>query len=100
MGAQSFRHFSVEEALSHYETLRSERVNWITTTSDGPMKMRIYSDPRILPTILQKIREKGPLNVLGWKQLLANNPMSELPAYIETCQREGKRADAEKKVSL
>lgn len=81
--SELLKHFPVEDALSHYENFRSERVNWITASSDGPMKMLININPQILSVIQQKIRENGPLNVQGWKKLLATDPLSEISTYIE-----------------
>lgn len=81
--SELLKHFSVEDALSNYEKFRSERVNWITASSDGPMKMLINIDSQVLSAIYQKIRESGPLNVQGWKKLLANNLMKELLDYIK-----------------
>lgn len=81
--SELLKHFSVEDTLSHYEKLRSERVNWITTSSDEPMKMLITTDSQMLLAIQQKIRENGPLNVQGWKKLLATDPLSEISAYIK-----------------
>jgi 2-polyprenyl-6-methoxyphenol hydroxylase-like FAD-dependent oxidoreductase len=80
--SELLKHFSVEEALSHYEKFRSERVNWITASSDGPMKMLINVDSQMLLAIQQKIRENGPLNVQGWKKLLATDPLNEISMYI------------------
>ncbi len=77
------KHFSVEDALSHYEKFRTERVNWITASSDGSMKMLININEEMLSVIQQKIRENGPLNVQGWKKLLSTNPLTEISTYIE-----------------
>jgi hypothetical protein len=46
------------------------------------MKMLINVDSQVLSAIQQKIRENGPLNVQGWKKLLATNPLSEISEYI------------------
>ncbi len=81
--SELLKHFPVEDALSHYEKFRSERVNWITASSDGPMKMLINIDSQVLSAIQQKIRENGPLNVQGWRKLLATDPLSEISSYIE-----------------
>ena len=81
--SQLLKHFSVEDALHHYQEFRHERVNWISTSSDGPMKMLINVDMKILSTIQQNIRVNGPLNIQGWKKLLASNFVSELASYIE-----------------
>lgn len=87
--SELLRFFSVEDALWHYEKVRSERIKWITTSSDGPMKMLINLHPEMLPIIQQTIREKGPLNVQGWRLLLSANPLAELSTYIEK-ERAGK----------
>jgi 2-polyprenyl-6-methoxyphenol hydroxylase-like FAD-dependent oxidoreductase len=76
--------FSVEDALLHYKKFRHERVNWIITSSDGPMKMLININPQMLSTILEKIRENGPLNVQGWRKLLSTNPLTEISDYINS----------------
>ena len=81
--SEFLKHFPVEDALSHYEKFRSERINWITASSDGPMKMLININSQVLSAIQQKIRENGPLNVQGWKKLLATDPLSEIFTYIE-----------------
>lgn len=76
------KHFSIEEALKHFEKFRSERINWVTEFSDGPMKMLINLDAKQMTAIQQKIRENGPLNVQGWKKLLASDYVEEVTAYI------------------
>ncbi len=76
------QHCSIEKAFSQYAQLRSEPINWITTASDGPMKLLINLDQQKLPALYQKIRENGPLNVQGWRQLLARNPLQELSAHM------------------
>lgn len=81
--SELLKHFSVEHAFSHYEKFRSERVNWITASSDGPMKMLININEQTLSTIHQKIRKNGPLNVQGWKKLFSTNPLIEISEYIE-----------------
>lgn len=75
--------FSIPEAFSHYEKIRRERVDWVTASSDGPMKMLINVDQSKLPLIQQNIRENGPLNVQGWRKLLSTNPIKDLADYIE-----------------
>jgi 2-polyprenyl-6-methoxyphenol hydroxylase-like FAD-dependent oxidoreductase len=80
--SELLKQFSIDEALLHYEKFRSERVNWITASSDGPMKMIINTDASVLSVIQEKMRENGPLNVQGWRKLLATDPLAELSAYI------------------
>jgi 2-polyprenyl-6-methoxyphenol hydroxylase-like FAD-dependent oxidoreductase len=92
--SELLKHFSIKDALSHYEKFRNERINWITTSSDSPMKMLINMDSQILSAIQQKIRENGPLNVQGWKKLLAIDSLSELSSYIEK-QKNHKEQKAE-----
>ena len=81
--SELLKHFSVEDALSHYKKFRNERINWITASSDGPMKMLINMNEQMLSAIQQKIRENGPLNVQGWKKLLSTNPLTEISIYVE-----------------
>lgn len=81
--SELLKHFPVQEALSHYEKCRSERVNWITAASDGPIKMLTNIDAGIFSAIQQKIKENGPFNVQGWKQLLAVDPLQDIQRYIE-----------------
>lgn len=81
--SELFRHFSIPDALDHYREFRSERIHWITTSSDGPMKMLINIDSKMLSIRQQNIRENGPLNVQGWKKLLSINPITELDHYID-----------------
>jgi len=96
--SELFKNFSIEDALSHYAKFRVERVNWITASSDGPMKMLINIDSQVLSAIQQKIRENGPLNVQGWRKLLSSDPINEIRNYIaaqKSCdKREGVVATA------
>lgn len=81
--SELLKHFSIIDAFSHYKEIRSERIHWIAASSDGPMKMLINIDLKMLSIIQQNIRDNGPLNVQGWKKLLSNNPIRELSCYIE-----------------
>ncbi len=84
-------HFSVKEAFKHYESYRKQRVTWIVTSSDTPMKSLANSNSffKLLARDLF-IKFKGPLNVQGWRILLATDPIAELPAYIKECKAEQK----------
>lgn len=77
--------FPVVSALKYYEEYRHERVNWIVTASDTPMKS-INKTPSFLALCARNmyIRKKGPLNVLGWRQLLAHDPLQSLDTFIQS----------------
>lgn len=63
--------FSVREALERYRTERQQRVNWIMQTSDDSIKSFIKVTSRLSMMARNVfIKQKGPLNVLGWKHLL------------------------------
>jgi 2-polyprenyl-6-methoxyphenol hydroxylase-like FAD-dependent oxidoreductase len=81
--SELLRHFPVVDALSHYEKFRTERVNWVVASSDGPIKMLINTDSQMLSALYKKIRDDGPLNIQGWKKLLSTNPLTEITIYIE-----------------
>lgn len=89
--SELLENFSIEDALSHYAKFRVERVNWITASSDGPMKMLINIDSQLLSAIQQKIRENGPLNVQGWRKLLSSDPINEITTYIAAQKFSDKR---------
>jgi 2-polyprenyl-6-methoxyphenol hydroxylase-like FAD-dependent oxidoreductase len=80
--SELLQHFSVEDALSQYEKFRMERVNWISASSDGPMKMVIDIDSQKMSALHQKIRENGPLNVQGWRKLFETDPLTEISEHI------------------
>ena len=76
--------FPNQKALAYYEQYRKERVNWILQTSDAPLYMlKKMRSPFFcfLRNIL--LRLKGPLNVQGWRKLLAADPIATLPAFVE-----------------
>lgn len=77
------KHFPAPLALTHYANFRAERVNWIVATSDNPLKMFANMDEKMQLMLEQTIREKGPLNVQGWKKLFATDPVSEIASYIQ-----------------
>lgn len=77
------QNFPVVEAFEHYEKFRHERVNWIVNASDTPMKTLVNVDAAALAARNKKIRDLGPLNVLGWRMLLAKDFFFMLDAYIE-----------------
>lgn len=67
--------YSIPEAFEKYENARKQRVSWIITASDGPIKkIAGKSSPLFIMMRNLLIRCKGPLNVLGWKKLLAEDP--------------------------
>lgn len=86
-----FAHFPVKEALSYYKAFRKARVNWITEASDGRLKV-LQVDPS---SMYDQIREKGPLNVQGWKQLLQTDFIEQLNTFI----KERKAAHKEEKLT-
>lgn len=87
--AQLLRFFPVEEAFARYEALRKERVHWVSQASDGPIKMLIGMKEEQLGPLYEKIRKEGPLNVNGWKALLAKDPLAALEAYLKETVGEG-----------
>ena len=77
--------FSVKEALENYRTQRQQRVNWIVKTSDESIKSFIKMNSRFSVMVRNLfIKKKGPLNVLGWKHLLANCPLENLSTFIQS----------------
>lgn len=74
--------FPPQDALSYYEKLRSERVRWIVTASDGPIKAQMNATPQIMAAVHKRIRDYGPFNVQGWKYLLSVDPLAELSKFI------------------
>jgi len=79
--------FKTETALAYYEHYRKERVDWIVQASDRPMKTLVKM--HALPAIIARnlfIRRKGPLNVQGWRKLLATDPLAALPSFIAAMQ--------------
>lgn len=68
------------EALKHYDQIMMPRAQWILDNSDGPVVKAIGDNSR-WSTLLRNmaIRQKGPLNMLGWRALLAKeNPFVSL----------------------
>ena len=76
--------YSPEEAIKHYSKIREPRVNWILKNSDEPMKLIANMDSffKLVARNLM-IRKNGPLNVLGWKKLLAEDPFERLQPLIQ-----------------
>lgn len=92
--SELLQRFSIQQALCHYEKLRSERVNYVVSASDGPIKAQMNATPQIMAGVREKIRDNGPFNILGWKQLLAVNPLAELFEFIAK-QKENKISEPE-----
>ena len=77
----------VDAALKHYQAYRMARVSWIMQASDNPMKSLInMNSSAALFARNQAIQGRGPLNIQGWRQLLATNPIAELSDYIRDQQ--------------
>lgn len=78
-------HFPVKEALEHYQTQRTERVNWIVKTSDDAIKSFVKMNSS-LGAMLRNLffKRKGPINVLGWRQLLSGCPLRNVASFIES----------------
>lgn len=72
-----------ETVLNHYAKYRQARLDGIIKASDGPLKQLIHQSG---PSLFGTIREKGPLNVLGWKNVLQTDPIAALADYIDTCK--------------
>lgn len=76
--AQCLSKLPVKEALLRYEAIRKARVDWIVKTSDDAIKSFVRGGSKwseMLRNLV--IRQKGPLNVLGWRQLLLHSPLEE-----------------------
>jgi 2-polyprenyl-6-methoxyphenol hydroxylase-like FAD-dependent oxidoreductase len=75
--------FSSERALILYKKYRHDRVNWIVQASDGPMKKIIKMNSSLALFMRNLLIEyKGPLNVQGWRKLLMEDPIDQLPKFI------------------
>jgi len=88
--AEMLANFKPEKALEHYQQYREDRVRWIVTASDTPMR-RLTDKSSHLALFLRDlvIRFKGPFNVQGWEKLLAEDPLAALPDYINLHQTAG-----------
>ncbi|MCR9191267.1 MAG: FAD-dependent monooxygenase [Gammaproteobacteria bacterium] len=76
--------FPVPKAFEHYHALRHQRVEWITKTSDDAIKAFIKINSRLAMIARNVfIKYKGPLNVLGWKQILSNCPLDNMSNFIQ-----------------
>lgn len=54
----------------HYQALRKERVDWIVSSSDDPIKLMKKMKNPLLRFIRNKmVSNKGPLNIQGWRTL-------------------------------
>lgn len=76
---------SVREALENYRVQRQQRVNWIVKTSDDSIRSFVKMNSRL--SVMARnlfIKRKGPLNVLGWKYLLASCPLDNLSNFIQS----------------
>ncbi len=81
--------FSVREAFEYYQTLRYQRVNWIVKTSDEAIKSFINVNSKwslMLRNLF--IKQKGPLNVLGWRHLLSSCPLEGVAQFIQSAELE------------
>lgn len=75
--------FPVRKALELYKEQREQRVSWIVKTSDDSIKSFIKMNSRLAMMARNWfIKMKGPLNVLGWKHLLAHCPLNDLANFI------------------
>ncbi|MEM1244263.1 MAG: NAD(P)/FAD-dependent oxidoreductase [Pseudomonadota bacterium] len=78
---------NIEKAFKFYENYRRQRVNWVVNASDTPMKMAFKANSRLslfLRDLL--IKFKGPINMQGWRQLFATDPIAGLENYIADCK--------------
>jgi len=76
--------FPVREALENYQLQRKQRVSWIVKTSDESIKSFIKLNARL--SVMARnlyIKKKGPLNVVGWKHLLATCPLDTLSQFVK-----------------
>jgi 2-polyprenyl-6-methoxyphenol hydroxylase-like FAD-dependent oxidoreductase len=82
-------HFPISKALELYQAKRTERVNWVVKTSDDSIKAFVKINSSLAAMIRNLvIKRKGPLNVLGWKQLLSVCPLKDLMRFIESSANE------------
>lgn len=87
--SELLNHFPVEDAFKFYSEYRKERVTWIINSSDNPMKSIVkMNSPLTLFARDLFIRFAGPLNVKGWRTLLATDPLAALPDYIDACRQQ------------
>ena len=74
--------FGVEDGFSRYEDCRKAHVTDVIASSDAPLKGLINATPEAFEQVYDMVRANGPLNVLGWRKLLANNFLGQLDDYI------------------
>ncbi|MGV3740066.1 MAG: FAD-dependent monooxygenase [Gammaproteobacteria bacterium] len=78
-------HFPAKKALEYYQMQCSERVNWIVKTSDNAIKSFVKMNS-LAGAMLRNLffKRKGPINVLGWRQLLSKCPLESVISFIES----------------
>tara|TARA_R110002110_G_C13469647_1_gene720028 strand:- start:8879 stop:10192 length:1314 start_codon:yes stop_codon:yes gene_type:complete len=96
--AKMLKCYSIPRALQEYQQFRQPRVEWLIKSSDGPFALMAKLNRWLgswwgaaVRNMLFRI--KGPLNVAGWRTLLASNPLTLLnsitpkeipPSYFES----------------
>lgn len=73
----------IDEALAQYQSARKPRVDWLIQASDGPLafmaKLNKWFGDWIGATFQNLLfKVKGPLNVAGWRILLATDPIQDI----------------------
>ncbi|ROS05687.1 2-polyprenyl-6-methoxyphenol hydroxylase-like FAD-dependent oxidoreductase [Sinobacterium caligoides] len=60
----------LDDAITAYQQLRSDRIHWVHHASDAPIaKMKMMQSPIAAFARNTVIRLKGPINVQGWRKL-------------------------------
>lgn len=68
--ADQLQNYPVEEAIKAYQKARAPIVEWIVSTSDGPVKkMKMMRNPIGAFIRDMIVRKRGLLNAQGWKHL-------------------------------
>lgn len=88
--AELLKVFSVQQAFNCYKRIRAERVMQVMLNSDGPLKNLINTTPDGFQSLIQEIRENGPPNIQGLRELLKADPLNHMRVFIE---REKQRAE-------
>lgn len=73
----------LSQALALYEKLRLPRVQWVTESSDIPLKNFSINNTAVTrDAIAQKIKQGGPLNVQGWCQLFQEDYLKHTAQHL------------------
>ena len=68
--ARLLKEHTVGEAIAAYQRIRRPRVEWVLKASDRPCKwLKMMRNPVGAFMLHTLVRNKGPLNVVGWRHL-------------------------------